>query len=72
VREVVDLLEGTNATAEVLGVSPPTVSGWLNNGCFPPGRYLAISAAVEACGCQVDRSLFRTTPDTRKGEADAA
>jgi hypothetical protein len=33
---------------------------------------LAISAAVEALGHQVDRSLFRTTPETRKGEADAA
>jgi hypothetical protein len=72
VREVVDLLNGTNATAEELGVSPPTVSYWLNNGCFPPGRYLAVSAAVEMRGRLVDRSLFRQTPDSRKGEPDAA
>lgn len=72
VRDVVDLLDGTNATAEELGVSPPTVSYWLRNGCFPPGRYLAISAAVERRGWRLDRSLFRQTPDARKGEPDAA
>jgi DNA-binding transcriptional regulator YdaS (Cro superfamily) len=72
VREVVDLLNGTNATAEELGVRPPTVSYWLSNGCFPPGRYLAISAAVEARGHRVDRSLFRETPDMRKSEAEDA
>jgi hypothetical protein len=59
VREVVDVLGGTNATAERVGVTPPAVSWWLSNGCFPPARFLDVSAALEACGYHVDRSLFR-------------
>jgi hypothetical protein len=72
VRAVVDLLGGTTAMATALGVSPPSVSGWIHNGCFPPGRYLEISAAVETRGHRVDRSLFRATPDGRKGQQHAA
>jgi DNA-binding transcriptional regulator YdaS (Cro superfamily) len=72
VREVVDILGGTNATAERIGVSPPAVSWWLSNGCFPPARYLDIRGALEAVGRDVDPALFRKVSDTGEGEADAA
>lgn len=71
VREVVDMLGGTSATAARLDVSPPAVSIWMRKGCFPPARYLDISAAVEEHGGCVDRSLFRESPRL-KSETHAA
>ena len=62
VREVVNLLGGTRATADRLGVSAPAVSIWLAKGCIPPGRYLNVSGAVEELGHRIDRSLFRESP----------
>lgn len=56
------MLGGTMAAAGRLGVSPPAVSYWLSNSCFPPGRYLSIAAALKECGYTVDPLLFRSTP----------
>jgi DNA-binding transcriptional regulator YdaS (Cro superfamily) len=71
VRDVIDKLGGTMTAATRLGVSPPAVSLWLGNSCFPPARYLEIAAAVKECGCDVDHSLFRSTPRP-KSEPHAA
>ena len=71
VREVVDLLGGPSETAEHLGITLPAVSYYLRNRCFPPGRYLVISKAVEERGRRVDSALFRSTPRP-KSETHAA
>jgi hypothetical protein len=62
VREVVDLLGGTTATAARFKVKPPAVSIWLRRGCFPPARYLEIDAVIRDEEHRIDPSLFRETP----------
>lgn len=65
------MLGGTSAAAVRLKVSAAAVSIWIRKGCFPPARYLDISAAVEEHGRCVDRSLFRESPRL-KSEMHAA
>jgi hypothetical protein len=71
VREVIDALGGPTATASRIRVTLPAVSYYLRNGCFPRGRYLDISTALEELGYRVDRSLFHATPRS-KSETHAA
>ena len=56
--ELIDALGGTHVVAELVGVGPPAVSNWRQQGYIPPRRYFAIAEAGERLGVVVPRELF--------------
>lgn len=59
VREVVDALGGTKATAVAAGVLPSAVSNWLAFNCIPPKRYLVFVGALKPLGHEPSPAIFR-------------
>ena len=44
--EIIELLGGTNAVAEMVGVRPPSVSEWRKTG-IPESRLIELAASIE-------------------------
>lgn len=57
-QEVVDLLGGTYATARILGIKPPSVSGWLSAGRIPDDKKIRLAVVLEQRGLASRKEFF--------------
>lgn len=53
-------LGGTNAVAELVGVKPPSVSGWKESGRIPDDKLIRLAPIAEARGISTRKQLFPT------------
>ncbi len=51
VDAILNHLGGTNAVAEMLGIKPPSVSEWRNNGAISPRFFLIMLRELNVRGC---------------------
>lgn len=54
----IDALGGTFAVAELLGIKPPSVSGWKESGRIPDDKLMRLAPIAEARGVATRRDLF--------------
>lgn len=57
-NEVIDVLGGTTAVANALGVTPTVVSNWRSRG-LPPETYVALISMLRERGISAPPSLWR-------------
>lgn len=55
---LIDALGGTYATALLVGVKPPSVSGWKESGRIPDDKLIRLAPIAEARGITTRKKLF--------------
>ena len=71
VRELVDALGGTGATARFLGIVPSNVSNWLADDDIPRGHHLELYLELERRGLRVSKSVFGIEPVQSRDQLSA-
>lgn len=56
--ELIDALGGTNAVAHLLGIRPPSVSGWRESRRIPEDKLVRLAVIAEARNVTTRKALF--------------
>lgn len=72
-NKLIDALGGTHAVAALLGIKPPSVSGWRSAGRIPDDKLVRLAVVAEERGIVTRKALFpldyvRIWPELREPE----
>lgn len=56
--QLIKLLGGTTAVARLLGIKPPSVSGWNKSGVIPEDKLIRLAPVAESRGIATRKQLF--------------
>jgi DNA-binding transcriptional regulator YdaS (Cro superfamily) len=76
-NNLIDALGGTHAVASLLGIKPPSVSGWRAAGRIPYDKLVFLAVVAEEREIVTRKQLFpldyvRIWPELRAGDAAAS